>query len=173
MIHTLIASRPGDGKTHYAVEFFIKNIANNKNGVFISLEMSDKDLREKIFENININNINISVEIIKNLHITYQSTINSIIDYIENLSESIEFIIIDYLQLLNSSTEFEKLIKYLNDKNISLLMTTQMRKGEVKGQIFTDLLLQIREQNILQFFEEVKFITQKYGIIEFDNQQNR
>ena len=46
-------------------------------------------------------------------------------------------------------------------------MTTQMAKGkEIEGQIFTDLLLQIREQEILQYFDDIKFISKELGIIE-------
>lgn len=168
MINTLIASRPGIGKTHYAINYYIDNISKGLNGVFISLELEDTDLMDKVLEIAGKKNISLNASGIRNLYINSEvNNLDAIINFIESITDDIKYIIIDYFQLLDNSIDFIALVKYLKNKGLSLLMTTQMAKGkEIEGQIFTDLLLQIREQEILQYFDDIKFISKELGIIE-------
>lgn len=171
MKNILIASHPGTGKTHYAVDYYLEKIAIGMKGVFVSLEMSHADLMDKILKQKSEKNITFSDGGLKNLFITSLSSLNSIIEYIDNIHDTISFIIIDYLQLLEKNQDFETFFNYLKSKKLSLLMTTQITRGpEIEGQIFTELYLRIKEQNILKYFDEVKFLSKTLGIIEFKNE---
>lgn len=169
MKNSLIASRPGVGKTYYAIEYYVQNIANGKNGVFVSLELSDTELMDKILGVAGAKNITLHTGGIKHLYITSDANVDSIIRYIDSIDESLEYVILDYLQLLDKHSDYDKFFEYLKSKKLSLLMTTQiLNSEEVEGQIFAELLLRLREQEILQYFDEVKFLSKKLGIIEFE-----
>lgn len=169
MKNTLIASRPGGGKTYYAIDYYVTNIAKGTNGVFVTLELYDTELMDKIMQHKARKNITLHKGGVKILYITPISNIEVIIDYIEKIDTPIEYVIVDYLQLLDAQSDLETFFEYTKKKGLSVLMTTQMTQGEeVEGQTHAELLLRIREQNILKYFDEVKFLSKNLGIIEFE-----
>ena len=113
---TLIASRPGVGKSSLAYEI-LKKESKNKKGFFISLE-NKKDNILKIIGN-EYNEIVFSDKL----------SMDDIINFIQN--NKMDFIIIDYLQLFLSPLSIKGLIYFINSVkkyNIHLYLITQITK---------------------------------------------
>lgn len=167
MKNILIASSPCEGKTYYAIDYYVNKIANGINGVFVSLELIDTNLMDKILEYKEEKNITLHKGGIINLYITSDAlTIEAIIEYIEKIDTPIEYIIIDYLQLLPLESDFEAFFEYMKKKRLNVLMTSQITRGDkVEGEIFTDLLFRDQVQNLLKHFNEVKLLSKESGII--------
>ena len=99
--NTLIISRPGVGKTQKAIEYYIDKIQNGINGVYVSLEMEDTVLMNRIMSTKMKMNLTLTTGGIKELFVANIFNFSDIIKYISNLDENIKFVIVDYLQLIN------------------------------------------------------------------------
>lgn len=172
----LICSRPGLGKTQKAIEYYIDKIASGKNGIFFNFEMSDEALMDRILKTCDKNKIQMSLGGIKNLYVDASSnSFEKIMEYLTNHQDKqFNFIIIDYLQLLENERNYETFFDFTKNNNLEVLITSQLNRGvEIPHKAWTDLVLSLREKDdgILDFIDEVTFITKSYGVIDLDNSQ--
>ncbi len=145
---TLVCSRPGIGKTKYAIDYCMKKLRVNKVGIYFSLELNRHDLMNRIV------NSDKKLEIIDNLKAD-----SILISLIKRQDLNIEFIIIDYLQLLDITLNFDKLFEYTDKNNIEILITSQLDRKLERRDDKTPKLSDIREQDILKYLDEVIFLT--------------
>lgn len=86
--NTLIISRPGIGKTQKAIEYYIDKIQNGINGVYVSLEMEDNVLMNRIMLTKMKMNVTLTTGGINELFVTDNIfNLNDIIKYISNIDE--------------------------------------------------------------------------------------
>lgn len=170
----LICSRPGVGKTQKAIEYYIDKIASGKNGIYFNFEMSDEALMDRILQTCCDKKIQMSLGGIRNLYLdTTSNSFDKIIEYIlNNQDEQFNFIIVDYLQLLGNERNYKTFFDFTKKNNLEVIITSQLSRGvEIPYKAWTDLVQGLREKDygILDFIDEVTFITKSYGIICVDN----
>ena len=136
--------------------------------------MDNAALTKRILKTCKDKNIQMSKGALENLYLN--STCNSfekIIAFIEkNRDEKLDFIIIDYLQLCKKTKNYQILFDCTKSMNLNVLITSQLsKKAVVESEIFTELVVGIREKDdgLLNFIDEVNFLTNTHGVIKFDN----
>lgn len=125
----VIAARPGFGKTAIAIQLLNNFLKQNKSVFFASLEMSKRQIFERMVSNfckifnlkirqkiLNSNEISLIqhyIEILQEKNITINDNTELTIEDLKMYSYGKDIVIIDYIQLLNSrksfKSEYEKL----------------------------------------------------------------
>lgn len=176
--NTLIVSRPGIGKTQKAIEYCINNISSGKYGVYVSLEMKDTELMNRIMETKVKKNITLSKNGINKLFITEEFfSFRNIIEYLDNVSGNIKFVIVDYLQLIENTDrndlnmQLENFFQYCKDKGLDVVLLSQLKRGiENRDSIWTEFPLV--DDYFLKYIDEGVFLTKSYGDIYCDDIKN-
>jgi len=174
----LVCSRPGVGKTQFAIEYYIDKISKGIQGVFICLEMKDTVLMDRILKTAKQNNIALPADKMRNLLTDNldSQTIDSVISYIQDKQkdEKINFVIIDYLQLLQKSKKgMKKLFEFTNKHKIEVIATSQLKRHQ-EDAFFTKIHLNIAEEWIVKYFDDIIIISkgQIYSMNDIDSKIN-
>ena len=179
--NTLIISRPAIGKTQKAIEYYIDKIQNGINGVYVSLEMKDTILMNRIMLTKMKLNITLTTGGIKELFIDNIFSFSDIIKYISNLDENIKFVIVDYLQLINYddkknfNNEIDKFYEFCKEKDIDVILLSQLRRSmENKDSVWTEAVLElaIPDNLFLKHIDDGYFLTKAYGEIYCEDIQS-
>mgnify|MGYP000095913893 FL=1 len=179
--NTLIISRPGVGKTQKAIEYYIDKIQNGINGVYVSLEMIDTELMNRIMSTKMKMNLTLTTGGIKELFVANIFNFSDIIKYISNLDENIKFVIVDYLQLINYddkknfNNEIDKFYEFCKEKDIDVILLSQLRRTmENKDSVWTEAVLElaIPDNLFLKHIDDGYFLTKTYGEIYCEDMQS-
>lgn len=179
--NTLIISRPGVGKTQKAIEYYIDKIQNGINGVYVSLEMIDTELMNRIMSTKMKMNLTLTTGEIKELFVANIFNFSDIIKYISNLDENIKFVIVDYLQLINYddkknfNNEIDKFYEFCKEKDIDVILLSQLRRTmENKDSVWTEAVLElaIPDNLFLKHIDDGYFLTKIYGEIYCEDMQS-
>ena len=128
---TVIAGRPGAGKTAYALSFALELVKNGNKGIFFSLEMGEEQIINRLVSQISkvkLQNIQLAGENDEKIRYDFTDAENELLtrasgklkEYSDNLSiisgnfsssdilnvienRDIDFIVVDYLQLLTTN----------------------------------------------------------------------
>ena len=179
--NTLIISRPAIGKTQKAIEYYIDKIQNGINGVYVSLEMKDTVLMNRIMLTKMKMNVTLTTGGIKELFIDNICSFSDIVEYISNLDENIKFVIVDYLQLINYddkknfNNEIDKFYEFCREKDIDVILLSQLRRTmENKDAVWNEALLElpIPDNLFLKHIDDGYFLTKAYGEIYCEDMQS-
>ena len=179
--NTLIISRPAIGKTQKAIEYYIDKIQNGINGVYVSLEMKDTVLMNRIMLTKMKMNVTLTTGGIKELFIDNILSFSDIVEYISNLDENIKFVIVDYLQLINYddkknfNNEIDKFYEFCREKDIDVILLSQLRRTmENKDAVWNEALLELPIPNnlFLKHIDDGYFLTKAYGEIYCEDMQS-
>ena len=179
--NTLIISRPAIGKTQKAIEYYIDKIQNGINGVYVSLEMKDTVLMNRIISTKMKMNVTLTTGGIKELFIDNILSFSDIVEYISNLDENIKFVIVDYLQLINYddkknfNNEIDKFYEFCREKDIDVILLSQLRRTmENKDAVWNEALLElpIPDNLFLKHIDDGYFLTKAYGEIYCEDMQS-
>lgn len=181
--NTLIISRLGVGKTQKAIEYYIDKIQNGINGVYVSLEMKDTELMNRIMSSKMKMNVTLTTEGINELFVTDNIfNLNDIIKYISNINENIKFVIVDYLQLIrydnkeNSNNEIDKFYEFCREKDIDVIFLSQLRRTmENINPVWTEAILKLPlsyDNLFLKHIDDGYFLTKTYGEIYCEDIQS-
>lgn len=179
--NTLIISRPAIGKTQKAIEYYIDKIQNGINGVYVSLEMKDTVLMNRIMLTKMKMNVTLTTGGIKELFIDNILSFSDIVEYISNLDENIKFVIVDYLQLINYddkknlNNEIDKFYEFCKEKDIDVILLSQLRRTmENKDAVWNEALLELPIPNnlFLKHIDDGYFLTNAYGEIYCEDIQS-
>uniref|UniRef100_UPI00404886D5 DnaB-like helicase C-terminal domain-containing protein n=1 Tax=Aliarcobacter sp. TaxID=2321116 RepID=UPI00404886D5 len=179
--NTLIISRPAIGKTQKAIEYYIYKIQNGINGLYVSLEMKDTVLINRIMLTKMKLNVTLTTGGIKELFIDNIFSFSDIIKYISNIDENIKFVIVDYLQLINYddkknfNNEIDKFYEFCKEKNIDVILLSQLRRTmENKNSVWTEAVLElaIPDNLFLKHIDDGYFLTKAYGEIYCEDMQS-
>jgi replicative DNA helicase len=180
--NTLIISRPGVGKTQKAIEYYIDKIKNGINGVYVSLEMIDTELMNRIMSTKMKMNVTLTTGGINELFVTDNIfNFNDIIKYISNIDENIKFVIVDYLQLINYddkknfNNEIDKFYEFCKEKDIDVILLSQLRRTmENNDSVWTEAVLElaIPDNLFLKHIDDGYFLTKAYGEIYCEDIQS-
>ena len=179
--NTLIISRPAIGKTQKAIEYYIDKIQNGINGVYVSLEMKDTVLMNRIISTKMKMNVTLTTGGIKELFIDNICSFSDIVEYISNLDENIKFVIVDYLQLINYddkknfNNEIDKFYEFCREKDIDVILLSQLRRTmENKDAVWNEALLElpIPDNLFLKHIDDGYFLTKAYGEIYCEDMQS-
>lgn len=179
--NTLIISRPAIGKTQKAIEYYIDKIQNGINGVYVSLEMKDTVLMNRIMLTKMKMNVTLTTSGIKELFIDNILSFSDIVEYISNLDENIKFVIVDYLQLINYddkknfNNEIDKFYEFCREKDIDVILLSQLRRTmENKDAVWNEALLELPIPNnlFLKHIDDGYFLTKAYGEIYCEDMQS-
>ena len=179
--NTLIISRPAIGKTQKAIEYYIDKIQNGINGVYVSLEMKDTVLMNRIISTKMKMNVTLTTGGIKELFIDNICSFSDIVEYISNLDENIKFVIVDYLQLINYddkknfNNEIDKFYEFCKEKDIDVILLSQLRRTmENKDAVWNEALLElpIPDNLFLKHIDDGYFLTKAYGEIYCEDMQS-
>jgi replicative DNA helicase len=171
--NTLITSRPGIGKTQKAIEYYIDKISSGVNGVFVTLEMSDVILMDRILKTCVDKNIILSKNSIKNLYDTCLD-FNAILNTIKTIDEPIQFVIIDYLQLVDNSEtidiQMDNFFNFCQANTIDVILLSQLNRNVKDNDAsWTNAVLGLRDADsyfpFLKYMSDGYFLTKAYGEI--------
>ena len=181
--NTLIISRPAIGKTQKAIEYYIDKIQKGINGVYISLEMKDTELMNRIMSSKMKMNVTLTTEGINELFVTDNIfNLNDIIKYISNIDENIKFVIVDYLQLIsyddkkNFNNEIDKFYEFCRENDIDVILLSQLRRTmENINPVWTEAILKLPlscDNLFLKHIDDGYFLTKTYGEIYCEDIQS-
>ena len=180
--NTLIISRPAIGKTQKAIEYYIDKIQNGINGVYVSLEMEDTALMNRIMLTKMKMNVTLTAGGIKELLITDNIfTFSDIVKYINNTDENIKFVIVDYLQLINYenkedlNNEINAFFLFCKDRNIDVVLLSQLKRNiEAKNTNWSEAILEIPiiDNSFFKYIDDGYFLTKACGEIYCEDIQS-
>lgn len=124
---SIIAGRPSTGKTSLAISICINLAQNGEKTLFVSLELSTEQIKERFFNNDKIKNLEKSITIDDTRYIS----ISFLLSEIE--STKANYVIIDYIQLMSSDKNelkkiFTELTRIASDNNVSILLLSQLSR---------------------------------------------
>lgn len=161
---SIIAGRPFSGKTSLAISICINLAQNGEKTLFVSLELSTEQIKERFFNNDKIRDLEKCIKIDDTKNISTRRDIS--ISYLRLKIESrkVNYLIIDYIQLMSSDkNELKKICAELSriasDNNISILLLSQLSRHveETDHPTLKDLLF-LQECNLED--ADVVFINQ-------------
>lgn len=143
---TLVGGRPGVGKTAFLLNVTAQMLERNKNVLFVSLELGEESVKNYLLST-GLND----QDSLSKLTIYDKPNFN-----LDDLSDdetvvNSDLIIIDYLNLIGYANDksLDFIIKQLKDisnhKNINIIATTQLSKGNDESRISTESDFMISE----------------------------
>ncbi|BDX52603.1 DnaB-like helicase C-terminal domain-containing protein [Metamycoplasma equirhinis] len=195
----VLAARPSVGKTTLLLNIILRSLKNLKDNeiiVFLSLEMSVREILNRI--TILLNNLDVEMsyeELIKSkklLIIDYvNSNVNKIGNFIEDISKHfvIKSLMIDHLQLLELDKNQSNLPRYekmtlitrqlkivAREKNINILAISQLSRDFEKRNANTELvdvqLSDLRDSGSIEQDADVVFFLTKLKNKEYNNKHS-
>ena len=194
----ILAARPAVGKTTFALNTILRSLKNLKNNeiiIFISLEMSAKEILNRILTLLNSFNFGINIDDLLNskklLIIDYSnSNVSNTKNLIDNLQKDyvIKSLFIDHLQLLELSKTQSNLPRYekmtqitrelkiiAREKNINIFAISQLsrdfekRNSNNKNDVEVQLSDLRDSGSIEQDADVVFFLAKLKATDEYDN----
>lgn len=149
---TLVGGRPGVGKTTFLLNVTAQMLRRNKNVFFVSLELGEESVKNYLLST-GLNNKNS----LSKLAIYDKPDFN-----IDDLSDdetavNSDLIVIDYLNLIGYANDksLDYIIKQLknisNHKNINIIVSAQLSKGNDESRIPTESDFMISEDVISKY----------------------
>lgn len=163
---SIIAGRPFSGKTSLAISICINLAQNGEKTLFVSLELSTEQIKERFFNSNKIRNLEKCIKIDDTRDMSTKTRKDISISYLRSKIEATKanYLIIDYIQLMSSDkNELKKICAELSriasDNNISILLLSQLsRHVEETGHPTLKDLLFLQECNLEDV--DVVFINQ-------------
>ncbi|MBR5984148.1 MAG: AAA family ATPase [Bacteroidales bacterium] len=130
---SIIAGRPSTGKTSLAISICINLAQNGEKTLFVSLELSAEQIKERFFNNDKIKDLEKCIKIDDTRDMSTKRDIS--INYLRSEIESTKanYVIIDYIQLMSSDKNelkkiFTELTRIASDNNVSILLLSQLSR---------------------------------------------
>ncbi len=143
---TLVGGRPGVGKTIFLLNVTAQMLRRNKNVFFVSLELGEESVKNYLLST-GLNNKNSLSKLViydkPNFNIDDLSDDETVVNS--------DLIVIDYLNLIGYANDknFDYIIKQLknisNHKNINIIVSAQLSKGNDESRIPTESDFMISE----------------------------
>jgi replicative DNA helicase len=132
---SIIAGRPFSGKTSLAISICINLAQNGEKTLFVSLELSTEQIKERFFNSNKIRNLEKCIKIDDTRDMSTKTRKDISISYLRSKIEATKanYLIIDYIQLMSSDkNELKKICEELtnmaSDNNISILLLSQLSR---------------------------------------------
>lgn len=159
---TLVGGRPGVGKTAFLLNVTSQMIERNKNVFFVSLELDEESVKKYLLST-GLNNQNS----LSKLAIYDKPNFN-----IDDLSDdetavNSDLIVIDYLNLIGYANDksLDYIVKQLknisNHKNINIIASAQLSKGNDKSRIPTESDFMISEDVFSKYVDNSILLYEK------------
>ena len=159
---TLVGGRPGVGKTTFLLNVTSQMLRRNKNVFFVSLELGEESVKNYLLSTGLDNQDNLD-----KLTIYDKSDFN-----IDDLSDdetavNSDLIVIDYLNLIGYANDksLDNIIKQLknisNHKNINIIVSAQLSKGNDESRIPTESDFMISEDVFSKYVDNSILLYEK------------
>lgn len=159
---TLVGGRPGVGKTTFLLNVTAQMLERNKNVFFVSLELGEESVKNYLLST-GLNN----QDSLSKLAIYDKPNFN--IDDLtdEETAVNSDLIVIDYLNLIGFSNDksLDYIIKQLknisNHKNINIIVSAQLSKGNDESRIPTESDFMISEDVFSKYVDNSILLYEK------------
>ena len=159
---TLVGGRPGVGKTTFLLNVTAQMLERNKNVFFVSLELGEESVKNYLLST-GLNN----QDSLSKLAIYDKPNFN-----IDDLSDdetvvNSDLIVIDYLNLIGYANDksLDYIVKQLknisNHKNINIIVSAQLSKGNDESRIPTESDLMISEDVLSKYVDNSILLYEK------------
>lgn len=159
---TLVGGRPGVGKTTFLLNVIVQMLERNKNVFFVSLELGKENIKDYLLST----------------GLSNQDSLNKLTIYdkpnfnIDDLSDdetavNSDLIVIDYLNLIGYANDksLDYIIKQLknisNHKNINIIASAQLSKGNDESRIPTEADFMISEDVFSKYVDNSILLYEK------------
>ncbi len=159
---TLVGGRPGVGKTTFLLNVIVQMLERNKNVFFVSLELGEESVRNYLLST-GLNNKNsfskLTIYDMPNFNIDDLSDDETVVNS--------DLIIIDYLNLINYTNDksldyiVTKLKNISNHKNINIIVSAQLSKGNDESRIPTESDFMISEDVFSKYVDNSILLYEK------------
>lgn len=159
---TLVGGRPGVGKTTFLLNVAAQMLDRNKNVFFVSLELGEESVKNYLLST-GLNNQNSLSKLA--IYDKPNFNIDDLSD--DEMAVNSDLIVIDYLNLIGYANDksLDFMIKQLknisNHKNINIIVSAQLSKGNDESRIPTESDFMISEDVFSKYVDNSIFLYKK------------
>lgn len=159
---TLVGGRPGVGKTTFLLNVTAQMLRRNKNVFFVSLELDEESVKKYLLST-GLNNQNSLSKLV--IYDKSNFNIDDLLD--DETAVNSDLIVIDYLNLIGYANDknldyiVKQLKNFSNHKNINIIASAQLSKGNDESRIPTESDFMISEDVFSKYVDNSILLYEK------------